>query len=96
MPIDAWEWKRDTEGILVFLGGMVAGIIIGASTAVDAVIEFLSVFTFAGWAVCSFGLSLLRPGWAVVGVGLSGPAFLMAGMAITRDPGNLWPIALVI
>ena len=98
MPIDAWEWKRDTEGILVFFVGMAVGMIILHPPGVAwlARDHIFGSTILAGWAICSFGLSLLRPGWAVVGVGLSGPAFLMAGMAITQDPGNLWPIALVI
>ena len=73
---------RNTEGILVFLVGMVGGTIIGAPPGVAFVSEFPSGSTFAGWAVCSFGLALLRPTWAAARVGLSWPAFTMVIVAI--------------
>ena len=100
MPDGTWKWKRETEGILVFLVGMVGGTIIGAPPGVAFVSDFPAGSTFAGWAVCSFGLALLRPRWAAAGVGLSWPTFMMVVMAteIAQDPtsNNLWPIALVI
>ena len=100
MPKEVSEWKRGTEGILVFLVGMIVGTIIVAPPGVAFASGFPSGSTFAGWVVCAFGLALLRPTWAAAGVGLSWPTFTMVitAIEIAEDPtaNNLWPIGLVI
>ena len=92
---DVWEWKRDAEGVAVFVAGIAAGGIIAAAPN----LAFGSIYpgsrtTLAGWVVCSLGLSLLRPTWAVAGVGLSFPAF--SGVMGAAEGANLFPIAMVL
>ena len=97
MPKETSEWKRRTEGILVILVGMVVGTIIGVLPGEES---FPGGSMLVGWAVCAFGLSLLHPMGAVLGVGWSFPTYTMVKVAIeiSQDPtsNNLWPIGLVI
>ena len=107
MPDDASEWKPDlraldVEGIVVLLLGTTAAVTIAAapSMVIGGVIFPEFRYAVLALAVCSLGLSLLRPVWALVGVSLGWPVLDVVSIAldIAQDPTarNLWPIEIVI
>ena len=91
----------DTDGIVAFPLGLVVGIIIAAGPLVAFGSDSIDFdVALPAWALCTLGLSLLgpvwtTPVWAAAGVGLAFPAFLVAQVMIGKDPGNLFPLAIL-